>query len=367
MKVLIKKHYWDLFWLFLIWRFVITLVGYFGVGRFQIVKVFYDGSKFDKFFMAWANWDGGHYVGIAVNGYSQYFQHAFFPIYPLLIKITAFVAQNSFLAAYLVTGLSVLGTIIFLYKLVLLDYSEEIAWKTVVYFLIFPSSIFLAVAYSEATFLFFAVTAFYFAKIHKWYLSAIMASLATGTKFVGIFVVIALIVEWCNQSQFNFSKILSWQSVKKYPLWLMTASSGLLLYMLYLLIKWGDPLFFLHVESYWQRSTAIVNPLTVLINYTNFLVFSTDYYLSLIFIAASFLIYKKISKSMGVYTFLITVFPLLTGTIVSQTRYVLAGFPFFILLAGLSRYKLLDFFITSSSLILLGLFIVLFINGHWLA
>jgi len=32
----------------------------------------------------WANWDGGHFLGIAKAGYLHSFQYAFFPLFPLL-------------------------------------------------------------------------------------------------------------------------------------------------------------------------------------------------------------------------------------------------------------------------------------------
>ncbi len=114
--------------LFLIWRIALIVVAYFGAGRFPLVSNGGPGAiskiqTFD-FFKSWAQWDGGHYVGIAENGYAYIFQHAFFPLYPILIKLIGVLTfGNYFLSAYLISNLAAFGTLYFLYK-----YTKKKVW-----------------------------------------------------------------------------------------------------------------------------------------------------------------------------------------------------------------------------------------------
>jgi hypothetical protein len=57
----------------------------------------------------------------------------------------------------------------------------------------------------------------------------------------------------------------------------------------------------------------------------------------------------------------------MTGRSGSILRYVLAAFPCFIILAILGKNKNFDQFYTLLSSFLLGLFVVSFINGYWVA
>ncbi len=165
-----------------------------------------------------------------------------------------------------------------------------------------------------------------------------LAGLASGTKFTGIFIFPALVFEYLLQKDFSF------KNIKLDFLWLSLAPTGLLIYMYYLWQKTGDWLYFLHTQTTWKRSISIINPLDVLIDYWQKIVFvftkndnmfillSTEFFLTILFLALSFMIYQKVSKSLGLYSFLVTIFPILTGTLVSMPRYVLVAFPGFILL-----------------------------------
>lgn len=358
--------------LFLVWRVALLFLAYFGLGRFPIEQNFYSQNSVD-FFRAFANWDGGHFIGIAENGYAHIFQYAFFPLYPLLIKGVSFLTGNFFLAAYLISHLSLLGSLIVFYKLVRLKYSHDIALRSVIYLLIFPSSVFLVSAYSESLFLTLAISSFYFGFTKKWGLACIFASLASATRFMGIFVIIGIFLEYLSQIKFDLSKI------RRDIWWFLISPLGLFLYMYYLFIQVGDPLFFAHTQSYWHRSTNLISPLAVLESYSVILFYSIgqnpyifaqkiiEYAATLLFLISSFFIFKKMGISLGTYVFLITLFPIFTGTLLAMPRYVLVGFPVFTLLAIWGQNPVVDTIIKIVSLTLLGIVTILFINGSWIA
>ena len=83
----------------------------------------------------WNVYDARHYIKIAEDGYGSDpgYLTAFFPGFPLLIKIFSFLLMgNSLLAAIVVANLSALVFFWFLYRLVEADYGEAVAKRAVV-------------------------------------------------------------------------------------------------------------------------------------------------------------------------------------------------------------------------------------------
>ena len=64
----------------------------------SVSMIFFIGKE-GNFFESLSNWDGGHYIGIAQNGYSEKFQYAFFPLYPITINLL-----NNFVGNYLLSA-----------------------------------------------------------------------------------------------------------------------------------------------------------------------------------------------------------------------------------------------------------------------
>ena len=160
---------------------------------------------------------------------------------------------------------------------------------------------------------------------------------------------------------------------------LFVSPLGILLYMWHLQQKFSDPLYFVHIQTYWHKSTSLVNPIEVLRRYYSDLVATRvvnlpvfahnifDFSFSILFLILSVVIFFKLRKSFGIYCFLITLLPILSGTLVSQSRYVLVAFPVFILLAKFSKYRVFDFGYTVISILFLAYFTILFITGQWSA
>lgn len=144
----------------------------------------------------WANWDGGHYLGIIINGYLP-IQVVFFPLYPLLAKILTFLGVQAFWATMFISHAAALGALFFLFKLVLQETgSKTLAQKSIFYLLAFPTSFYLGAVYTESLFLFLTLAAFYFAINKKWILAFLFASLTALTRTVGVFVILAIAAEY---------------------------------------------------------------------------------------------------------------------------------------------------------------------------
>ncbi len=347
--------------LFIIWRVALVLLGYFALRHFAVIKNFYGTGDHANFFRAWANWDGGHYIGVAENGYAHLFQYAFFPLYPSLIQLGHFIFRDYFIGGLFISNVGMLGMLGMLGRFARENWGREISFRTLVYLLLFPTAFFLGAAYTESLFLLFTVSAFYFGFKGKWFLASLIISLACATKFVGIFGLVGLVVEYMDQRQWNLKAIK-----KDLSYLLLIGPAGLLGYMYFLFDQLGSPLFFISAQSNWHRSTQLVNPLRVLWNNTWHLQSSFfDYFFTLSFLLGSIFIFLKIRRSLGVYTFLITLFPLLSGTLESMSRYVLIGFPMFLLLAKLGENRMIDFGIRLVFSLFLAYFTILFLLGAW--
>ncbi|HKP53092.1 MAG TPA: glycosyltransferase family 39 protein [Chloroflexia bacterium] len=153
------------------------------------------GDLHDYALGLWNVYDTSIYTQIADNGYDSDpdFLTAFFPGYPLLIKLVSiFLLGNSLLAAIVVSNIAALIFFWYLYRLVEADYGEAVAKRAVIISAVFPTSFFLFMGYTEAPLLAFTVAAFYYARQHKWWLAGVLAGGAALIKQPGVLLIVPL-------------------------------------------------------------------------------------------------------------------------------------------------------------------------------
>lgn len=348
--------------LFIAWFLVVYLLLYAGFIFFPAIRV-----ADISFFESLKNWDSGHFLGIAEFGYSEKFQYAFLPLYPLLIKTLEPLTDNYLFSALIISTISTFFSIIIFYKLLRIDFPKVNATRVIILMLLFPSSFYLLISYSEALFLLFTFGVFYFVRVSKskkkYVLATILAALASATRLSGIALVLAL---WYEVFKKGISK-------KNFVC--LFALAGLIIYSLYLFQKTGDPFYFLTAENYWLRTFTFPgegiwkslmgvfsSPLSddkYLINLTDllFVVFGVGMVLrSIRFLPKMYVLYALISVSI----------PLFTPTLTSFPRFLLLVFPIFILVEMLKN-KVLKAVYILISVFLLVWFIIRYINGLWVS
>lgn len=185
--------------LFVGWRLITIFIAYFGLSIFPFHQT--DGSmdwanQTTDFWVRWANWDGGHFRGIAENGYINSFQVVFFPLYPLMIRMLSLIGIPSLWSGLLISNLSLIAALFFLYKLVLLNDQESTAKKAVLVTLAFPTAFYFGTAYSESLFLFLVVASFYYARKKSWLTALILAGFASVTRLIGLSIIAAIGFEY---------------------------------------------------------------------------------------------------------------------------------------------------------------------------
>ena len=146
---------------------------------------------------AWERFDALWFLRIAESGYRLGDgSAAFFPLFPLAIRAVSFAMGGAPLAAAtLVSNLAFLGALVVTYLLTTSELSEDAARTTVLLLVLFPTSYFFLMPYSESLFLLLAMTAFWGARRDRWGVAGVAAFLASLTRSVGIVLAPALLVE----------------------------------------------------------------------------------------------------------------------------------------------------------------------------
>ena len=148
------------------------------------------------FYRVWTLFDGIWYTLIAQYGYRIIQQAAFFPLYPLLMRATAPLAGgNPALAGIILSNILSLGAFILLGRLVEAEFGPRIARRTLLYYAIFPTGLFLAAVYTEALFLLLSVAAFLCMRQRRWLLAGALIALATLTRAQGALLLLPLAIE----------------------------------------------------------------------------------------------------------------------------------------------------------------------------
>lgn len=354
---------------FLIWKIIIFFFAFLALKTipFNYLQGFsYEYlDSFNYFLGIWANFDGASYLNIAQNGY-RYPLFAYFPFLPFLIGLAHGLIKLPVLyAGLLINNLAFLLGLWVFYKIVLLDYDQKIAWRSITLLLLFPVSFFYGAVYTESLYFLFATLAFYFVRKEKWLWAGLFGFLAGLSRLVGISLLIAFLVEWIVQKK-----------RKKAVCFIFLIPLAIIVYGLFLQFKFGDFFLFQKAMKHWYQADFVF-PVVVFFRYLKILLtfkFEFVYFVALLELV-SFIFYfflsiytfLKIRVSYGLWMILSLLIPTFTGTLQSMPRYILHLFPAFIALALLANSKLKFRIMAIIFLILQFLLVALFTRGYFIA
>lgn len=365
--------------LFIVWQIFLCLLNFaspfINIPRREGYNYVEIKVKNPKFFWNRANFDGIHYLDISRKGYGI-FQQAFFPLYPKLIRfISPLFGHHDLVVGIFISNVSLLISLFLFYKLIKLDYSDQVAKQTLVYFLIFPASFFLGMVYTESLFLMLVLGSFYAVRKKRWLAAGILGSFASNTRLVGIFIFPALLYEWWSENKIQNTK---YKIQNILPLLLVPL--GLLSYVKFLWQKYDDPLMFLHVQPsfggqrsggkiillyqvFWRYLKMILTTKMDPLYFTVWLELVT----AILFLVLILLSLKKgIRTSYLIFASLSYIAPSFSGTFSSLPRYALVLFPCFIFI-GLIKNKFLKKFIYTIFGVTFAAFTIMYFRGYWVA
>lgn len=367
---------------FSLWRLGLFFIAWVGEKilsfnpRFPYSDIYLVRSGLPHWAWSFGNFDGVHYLTIATHGYSAQFTQVFFPLYPLFISLVHTLLNiNPVIIGFLISNTFFLLSLFVFRKLLLLDFKKNTVKWSLIFLAAFPTSFYFGSIYTESLFMFLVFSAFLAGRKKQWFLAAVLGALASATRLTGIFLLPALGWELLSDS-FHPRGVFK---ALRLPLALIPV--GLLSYMLYLQMKFGDWLYFWHAQPVFgaQRAgSAIILLPQVLWRYFKILTsvsfLSETFFISAVELASTagailLLIvgyFKKIKPSYLIFAFLSVFIPPLTGTFSSMPRYILVAFPIFIVL-GMLKSRLIKGALLAVFAVLLFILTILFTNGHWVS
>lgn len=242
---------------FLSSRLAVALVGYFAfrsINRNPAVR-FHEVSELDLVNIGW-RWDALWYLTIARDGYGvtsgdsfNFSNYAFWPFYPLLIRIGGLLTggQKLPLVGIVVSLAAFFIALGLFHRLVLGDHGRKTARRTVYAFAFFPTAFFFSCGYSEGVLMASVLGAFLAARRGHWWLAGACGAMASATHTVGILLIPALAWEYMAQRGWN------WRSLRWSVLALAVIPVGLGAFMGYLGWTTGDPLKFVSASKAWSH------------------------------------------------------------------------------------------------------------------
>jgi hypothetical protein len=349
-----------------VWRIAAGAIGFRAVSAIIALLVnvsfpLYQREQFtvfgstSPFWDAFARYDSGHYEGIAWSGYAPVAggrsNIAFFPVYPLLIRLVGrlFGRQhaNYYLSGIAVAWVCFVLAMVVLYHLARLDLSRPRAERAVLLTAIFPFSFFFGVAYSESTFLLFAVLAFYWFRTRRWIPGGLSGALATATRVPGILMLPALAwIAWREAQPTRRDRIGAIAA-------LVLAASGFGAYCFYIYQLTGNPLEWAATIRRWEYypggapwmagvrlvGRLITHPYAYLTT-DRMAPYDTLYGVAgILFILAIPFVWRRFGAGYGLFMALNLWLPLSSGVFEGVGRYCSVLFPCFIWLATIrSRF-----------------------------
>lgn len=155
-----------------------------------------DNGFTNHFINNWYRWDTAWYVKIAALGYDAN-DHSigFQPLYPLAIRVVKSILDISYLSsALLVSRISCLVALFLLFKITKDQFkSRDVAKKTILLLLVFPSGFFLFAGYTEALYLALALSSWYLFNKKRWFWAGLLGGISSLTRMQGIILTVPLL------------------------------------------------------------------------------------------------------------------------------------------------------------------------------
>ncbi|KPV43792.1 hypothetical protein [Alicyclobacillus ferrooxydans] len=200
-----------------------------------------------------AGWDGSWYTRIAQNGYTSIQSTAFFPGFPLAIHfVHAFTGLSYRTTAVCLANVAYFLALIVLYKLFVDYYGVNIGRKALWLMLVFPVGFFFQVAYTESFTLLASALFFYFLHKNRWYSAMVVGACAGSIHDLGVLLVLPALIHWGRKRK----GMQAWRATTRL-LSVVVMPSGLVAYLAFLYVKFGNPLEFLKGEAFWHRQPSI--------------------------------------------------------------------------------------------------------------
>src|SRR6478609_7325724 len=153
-------------------------------------------------------WDGAWYGRIARSGYDERQATAFWPLYPLLVRVVSDVTGFGIAASGIIlSNLAFLGALVVLFQLIERGYSVPIAKRAVWLLALCPFAFFLSAFYSESLFLLLSLGTILLARAGRWTWASLVLLLATLTRSAGVLIAIPVVITLVEQRGWSIRRL----------------------------------------------------------------------------------------------------------------------------------------------------------------
>jgi hypothetical protein len=314
----------------------------------------------------WQRFDANWYLKIATQGYDgSDGSTVYFPMYPLLIRGLSFFIPSMF-AAMLISNLALIGVLVLLYRLASRIIDESAVRRTLIYFLVFPTSFFLTSAYTESLFLLFTLGSLYSASHRKWGWSVLWGVLAALTRLQGAILVVPLAyLLWREIGIGSMKKLI----VRVLPLgFIPLVTLTFISFSSFSMLNTYQGTWHARLAFPWE---AIGATIALLLSGDGGIVDALNLVVTMGLIAMMFAVWKRLPLEYTFYSLPMLLIPLLRMNaiqpLVSMSRYALVVFPVFIVLGMWGKYPWANRIILYTSILLQLYLSAQFILWGWVA
>ncbi len=357
----------------------------------------------EPFLNTQVSWDSEYYISIAIGGYDDpemraippdfswdrpqtklkkvkpewiSMNYAFFPFYPLLMRLVAFPLRltglspiaAATLAGVLVSLAGTLGAMIALLDLGRALFGEHDGLRAAYYLLIWPAGMFLAQVYTEGLFLGLSFGALAMARRKRWGWAALLAACATWTRASGGLLLLPIAGYWLASG--GLKAVIRRPSAKSVGT-LLLVLAPLWAYLIWR-VALGTP--FHIVESrYFSRGLLLIR--RSLEAWGNAIAYAREQpqamaYYAVEFAATAFALLAcallaKRAPWLAAYSLAVIIFSFTSGVAQGMHRYVMAAPVVFLLPARWGRNAVFDRAWTLANVLLMGIFAAMFSFDFW--
>jgi hypothetical protein len=206
-------------------------------------------------------WDSNWYVDTAVAGYlREDRQPVFYPLYPLLMRGVGALVGSVLVAGILISLVAFFAALVMLHRLTERELGREAARRTVFLLAFFPFSLFFSAVYTEALFLALMLAAFWAARGGRWWLAGLVGAAASATRNTGVLLAPILLFLYLYgprddaEPRADGRRWAPRHRLRPDVAWLALVPLGLVAYLTWLGVRYGDPLVPFHAQETFQRS-----------------------------------------------------------------------------------------------------------------
>jgi hypothetical protein len=315
---------------------------------------------------AWYRYDGVWYANVALHGYAgaedrgSHLGPAFMPALPAVMAAAGALALNPFWAGLVAANLAAAaGIAVFARVTARLTGDRATALRAFVLIQVFPTAFFFSAPYNEAFGLLFTVLALSAWLEHRAGRAAVFAALGSFARMTGVALGAAALAGWLLHDRTR-------PGLRRALLVALGSFAGAALFMAYLAWAVGDPLATLKTHSAWGRHGLAPGNVWLAVQsiYDPDLPHWGEAFVVVVFTLLGIRAWMRRGAFWGVLTLVPVAQMLLSGTLLSAHRIILAAVPGFIELADVLKNRLVFALVVVgcvlAQLILLNRYV------HWL-